>query len=280
MDVPLALQRQWSEETDWLASLPHLTAECAARWSLRLETPIDTPYSLVIPAGEFVLKLNAPSHSEADQEAAALECWAGDGAVRLIAHDETRRALLIERCRPGTRLWDGDVDEYVLVQKLMPRLWVEPHECHPFRNVADEAERWAQHLANCYARSGRPFESSLVGLAIDVFNSVDRTARFLVNQDLHGGNILRSEREAWLVVDPKPLVGEREVTAVGLLRNAVSRGGQAAITKWLDVLEELDLDRGRLRGWGVAHALAWGCDVKARWLPASIDAARAVYATS
>ena len=31
----------------------------------------------------------------------ALAAWAGEGAVRLLARDDQRRALLLERCRPG-----------------------------------------------------------------------------------------------------------------------------------------------------------------------------------
>jgi streptomycin 6-kinase len=76
---------------------------------------------------------------------------------------------------------------------------------------------------------------------------------WLVNQDLHGGNVLRAEREPWLVIDPKPLVGEREIDGVGLLRNA---GSRTSVRRWLDAFGELGLDRERAHGWGVAHAIA------------------------
>ena len=59
----------------------------AAEWSLALEEPIDTPHSLVVPAGDVVLKLNAPSHTEADTEPDALAVWGGKEAVRLVARD-------------------------------------------------------------------------------------------------------------------------------------------------------------------------------------------------
>ena len=39
------------------------------------------------------------------------------------------------------------------------------------------------------------------------------------------------------------------------------------------ILAELDLDRERMRGWGIAHALAWDPDedmiASARWLAAA-----------
>jgi hypothetical protein len=82
--VPEVLTRTWAHEQEWLGALPELAAELAERWELTLEAPIETPHSLVVPAGDAVLKLNAPSHVEADREADALERWAGSGAVRLL----------------------------------------------------------------------------------------------------------------------------------------------------------------------------------------------------
>lgn len=82
------------------------------------------------------------------------------------------------------------------------------------------------------------------------------------------------------MIDPKPLVGERELDGVGLLRNAVfsSDSPTRSAGRWLDVLHDLDLDRERLRGWGVAHALAWGWDDESGWSQRSIATARAILA--
>jgi len=252
--------------------------ECAELWGLELEEPFDTPHSFVVPAGEVVLKLNAPSHFEADHEGEALASWAGRGAARLVARDDARRALLIERCRPATCLWDTAANERDVVAELLPRLWREPEAPHPFRSLAGEAERWLEEVPRCYRLAGQPFERSLLDIAVDVFGSVDRGAAALVNQDLHGGNIPRAEREPWLVIDPKPLVGERELDGVGLLRNAALGGGRASVRRWLDVLQEVGLDRERLRAWGVAHALAWGWDEERGWSPRSVEAARTIFA--
>jgi len=101
--VPAPLRRTWSHEREWLEALPTLVDACARDWDLDLEEPIETPHSLVVPAGRSVLKLNAPGHDEADREADALALWSGGGAVRLLARDDDRRALLLERCLPGPR---------------------------------------------------------------------------------------------------------------------------------------------------------------------------------
>jgi streptomycin 6-kinase len=277
--LPAALLDEWRDEPAWIADLPRLAAACAEAWSLVLEEPLDTPNSLVVPAGDAVLKLNAPSHFEAEHEADALALWAGPGAARLLARDDARRALLVERCSPGTRLWDAGADEIAVVADLLPRLRLEPETGHPFRLLADEADRWVEDVPRRHELAGRPFERSLVHAAVDVFRTVDRAATSLANQDLHGGNVLAAEREPWLVIDPKPLVGEPELDGVGLLRNAAFGGGTPLVRRWLDALGELGLDRARLQGWGVAHALAWGWDEEDGWSARSVDAARAIDAS-
>jgi len=112
-----------------------------------------------------------------------------------------------------------------------------------------------------------------VDVALDTFETVERRATSLANQDLHGGNIVRAEREPWLVIDPKPLVGEQALNGVGLLRNAAWNGGTDAVRDWLDLLAGLGLDRGRVRAWGVAHALAWSSGGTDRGM---VEAARAI----
>ena len=270
MRLPQALVDTWSHEREWLAELPQLVDDCAREWSLRLEQPFETPHSLVVPAGAVVLKLNAPSHVEADTEADAFAWWNGNGAVRLLARDDERRALLIERCVPGTRLWDAKADEATVVGDLIPRLQVEAPDAHPFRLLVEEAERWAQDVPRRFNDAGKPFERRLLEAAVDVYRTARRSEAYLVNQDLHGGNVLAAEREPWLVIDPKPLVGERELEASALLRNADD------VSRWLDALAELGFERERARGWGVAHNLAWAWDERRGWLEQHVEEARRI----
>ena len=279
MRLPPVLVEEWRHESAWLAELPCLVAECADEWGLILEEPLETPHSLVVLAGEAVLKLNAPSHFEADHEADALERWGGDGAVRLLRRDDRRRAFLVERCRPGTPLSDSRDDEIEVVCGLLPRLAIELDARDPFRLLADEGDRWLEEVPRRYAGAGRPFEHALVSLATHLYRTVDRSAALLANQDLHAGNVLTAEREPWLVVDPKPLAGELEANAVGLLRNAAWHGGTRLVRRWLDALANLGFDRVRARDWGVAHALAWGWDAEGVWIPAQVEAARAIAAS-
>jgi streptomycin 6-kinase len=250
---------------DWLGRLPRLAAECAEQWRLTLERPFEASNaSLVVPAGDVVLKINPPDE-ESEHEAEALRLWDGDGAVRLLAHDPERRALLLERCDPGTLLLELDDDGAAgVVAALLPRLWQPPPS--DFRRLETVAARWVEELPRTWEEYGRPFDRILLDAAVGALRELGPTQGPLVaaNEDLHAGNVLRSRREPWLVVDPKPLAGERAFTPVPMVRDRKEDmlGGprpRRRLRRRLDRFSsDLELDRERVRGWTVAHTLAWG----------------------
>jgi streptomycin 6-kinase len=269
----------WAGRPDgaaWLARLPRLAEECAERWSLRLGAPFaGGNVSLVVPAERVdgtraVLKLNFPE-DETAHEADALAFWDGVGAVRLLEHDRERDALLLERCVPGTQLWEvgDDAQATSIAAGVLRRLWRPAPERHPFRPLALEAARWADELPGEWEALGRPFERRLVEAAVAFVRGAggDEGEQVVLHQDFHGGNVLRAGEE-WVAIDPKPLVGEREFDAASLLRDRrwllAEPEFARLVRRRVDVLEtELGLDRERLRGWGVVHALAWGLSADA-----------------
>jgi streptomycin 6-kinase len=292
----------------WLERLPRLVEECAAAWDLHVRAPFpDASVSFVAPAvladgTQAVLKVNFPD-AESEHEADALVAWGGVGAVRLLAADAERRALLVERCMPGTQLW-GIADEEAAngaAAGVLRALWRPAPEGHGFRALEGEARRWAQELPARFERHGRPLDRALLHRAIgwigELLYAPDGPP-VVVHQDLHGGNVLLAARGSspsavapgppplwgraggqWLAIDPKPLVGERAFDVASLLRDR--RGELAAdpapvrrIRRRLDQLAEaLDLDRERMRRWAVVHALAWGlCDDE--WFPELVACAR------
>jgi len=273
--------------------LPRLVGECAEQWSLEVGASFEQAHvSLVTPVRLLdgtpaVLKINFPE-AESEHEPGALEHWNGRGAVRLMAYDGVRRALLVERCQPGTTLWalHDEEEANAIAAGVLRRLWRPLPAEHAFRSLSAEAERWAEELPRRWEHVGRPFERELLDEAVLFLREAGPTQGELVvaHQDFHGGNILRAAREPWLAIDPKPLVGEREFDTASLLRDRrqeLNRDPKPARTvrRRLDQLtSELALDRGRMRGWGIAHALAWGINESvvledmiacARWLAES-----------
>jgi streptomycin 6-kinase len=127
--------------------------------------------------------------------------------------------------------------------------------------------------------TGRPLEPALLDEAVEFLRAAAAPEdAVLLHQDLHGGNVLRSAR-GWLAIDPKPLVGERAFDVASLLRDRrddLARDPDAAwrIRRRLDFYSDrLGLDRERVRGWGIAHALAWGFE-GGRPLAGHIECAR------
>ena len=218
---------------DWGLKLGELYPPGAAGYVLRAELEDGTP---------AVLKLQH-SHREDEQEADALERWNGDGAIRLLARDDERHALLLERCEPGTPLSRGAGDPLGVLIQLLPRLWVD---ASGFHTLADEVAWWG-------------LDGEVGELAREL--AATQGQLVLVHQDLHGDNVLAAEREPWLVIDPKPLAAEREFAVASIVRSRELGHSRREVVYRLDRLcAELDLDRERARGWTVVQTTAWNDD--------------------
>jgi streptomycin 6-kinase len=219
------------------------------------------------------------AHDECVHEAEALRVWNGMGAVRLLAHDLARHALLLERCVPGTHLAAAiGVDPIAVVLDLFPRLWRPAGS--PFKSLAEEAKDWAANLLGDWNATGRRCERRLIDAATQFLDDLPRTQgeQVLVHQDLHGDNILAGDREPWLAIDPKPLAAEREFSLAPIIRSFEFGHSVAQVIYRLDRLSaELQLDRDRVRQWTIAQSVAWGFDSTyadrhfetARWLLAA-----------
>jgi streptomycin 6-kinase len=196
-----------------------------------------------------VLKIGVP-HREAEQEADALERWDGDGAVRLLARDDERSALLLERAEPGTFLSESPDALDVLIE-LVPRLW---KSAEGFHTLEEETGYWVDEIE----RDVR--DRRLRDAALHYIRDLAPTQgeQVLVHQDLHGENVLAAQREPWLAIDPKPLSAEREYQAASIVRSNELGHSRRDVFHRLDRLaDELALDRERALGWTVAQTVAW-----------------------
>lgn len=202
----------------WVASVPDLVAEFAARWELReIGAPFpDGAVSVVAPVtttegDTAVLKVSFVDE-ETRLEADALRAWGGRGAVRLIATEPDLGAMLLERLVPGTSLEaHPDRDEAIAIAcDLLRGLWQAPRADHRFGRVTDLAGAWAIELPLRWDAAGQPFDRELVDAAAGLCRMLETPdrAQVVANRDFHLGNILAAERSPWLVIDPKPLAGE------------------------------------------------------------------------
>jgi streptomycin 6-kinase len=248
----------------WLERVPELVTRCCEEWALTPGLPyrpgaaghaIRVERSDGTPA---VLKLIYP-HRESEHEADALALWDGDGAIRLLERSEDGYAMLLERCEPGTVLAaEGQEVALDVMIGLLARLWKPAGE--PFHTLASESAWWASYLEEQWERSRPPYPRALLEAAVAVFEELPATQGELVllDQDLHAENVLSAQREPWLVIDPKPLLGEREFAVAPIVRSFERGHSRRDVIHRFDRLTtELRLDRERARGWAIGQTLAW-----------------------
>jgi streptomycin 6-kinase len=271
VDVPHRLS--WLADTEagrkWLGALAGVLSACADRWDLTLGEPFPDSYvSYVVPVdrdGEsFVLKIQFP-HDESEHEASALRVWDGHGAIRLVDHWPEHNALLLERCEPGHHLSTLDSESALEVMGgVIERLSV-PADA-PFTRLADEARGWAARLPKQWETAGSPFDRRLVDAALESLDTLagDPAPQVLLHQDLHGNNVLAAQREPWLAIDPKPLVGDPAFAPAPIIRSHEFGHSRTDVLRRLDALSErLDLDRERVRAWTIGQTVAWSIETNA-----------------
>ena len=114
----------------------------ASEWGILIGSPFPlSNYSYVAPAGpDAVLKISSSDDEESVHEADVLELWAGDGAVRLLRTDRSRRALLLERASPGSDLAALESDTATTIGvDVAARLWRPA--ATPFRWIGDHVAK-------------------------------------------------------------------------------------------------------------------------------------------
>ena len=281
--LPANLVAAASQEgrSDWLGKLPEVVAVVEQIWSVRVGDPFQPggQTAWVAPVSgsdrDLVVKI-AWRHPEAAHEADGLQIWDGNGAVRLHAIEEidgSTRALLMERCRPGTTLETlPEPDQDLIIAGLLHRLWRQPPADGPFRPLVSLCDLWAAQFDEKVARTGH-LDPGLARAGIALFRELpsSATVETLLCTDLHAGNVLAAERESWLVIDPKPYRGDPTYDALQHMLNCESRLFADPHGLVLRMAGLLDLDPDRLRLWLFARCVQESPD----W-PALARVARAV----
>jgi streptomycin 6-kinase len=234
-----------------LAPLAAIAREIAGEWGVGLGEAFRLArYSYVATAGDdAVLKVTPPEDDESDEEADALELWAGEGAVRLLRHDPARRALLLERALPGDDIAGLPEDEATAIAvEVGLRLWRPAAD--PFRWIGDWVPRWL----------GNAEEHPLVPLARRLYASLAVGREVLVHGDFHHHNVLQSARGP-VAIDPKAMLGEPEYDVPSFLWNPLPYRMRLDVTECrLAAFAAAGLDEERMRMWAVIRGAYLGAD--------------------
>jgi streptomycin 6-kinase len=280
----IASCRKIPEREAWLDSLPAMLGELTDRWSLRIGPPFEHAnvtcswVAAVVRADgrPAVLKLPMP-HLEGADEIQGLRFWNGDPTVQLLEADDDLGAMLLERCQPGYMLRsEPESKQDLVIAGLLKRLWrrsASPNGLHRFRHLSDMLERWR---CETLAQAQHWPDAGLVDEGLRLLQTLAKPlpTDILLATDLHAGNVLRSEREPWVVIDPKPFIGDAPYDVVQHLHNCEMRlhTDPIGMLKRLADLAEVDMERLRL--WTFARAAA---DPRPQWSnPLWMDIARAL----
>ncbi|MGI8744787.1 MAG: aminoglycoside phosphotransferase family protein [Bryobacteraceae bacterium] len=258
--------RKTPERKAWLDNLPVLLEELAGRWSLRIGPSFDhanvtCSWAAAVVRADgtpAVLKLGMP-HMEGAHEIQGLRFWNGSPTVQLLEADDDLGAMLLERCQPGYTLHsEPEYKQDVVIATLLKRLWrgsASANGLHRFRHLLDMLELWRHETL---AQAQHWPDAGLVEEGLQLLQALANSspADTLLATDLHAGNVLRAEREPWLVIDPKPFIGDPAYDLVQHLHNCEARlrADPIGMVKRLADLAEVDVERLQL--WTFARAAA------------------------
>jgi streptomycin 6-kinase len=217
----------------------------------------------------------------------ALVLYAGRGMVRVLRVAHAERIVLMELVVPGEPLWSAPIDRALHgVASVMAKLRKAPPDHRSFPNVRAYQRAWPNHVRH-YGGPG-PIDADLFEIGEQLFTELcdSSAAAVVLHGDLHYGNVLSSDREGWVAIDPKGVTGEPCYEVGDILRNRVDElyemsSPAQAMRRRVEALADLTgFDRERIRLWALAQAVlseVWTADDPARGADVDLRAARLLH---
>jgi streptomycin 6-kinase len=244
-----------------------------AAWELshpRLLTQTRTGHIYTVTHGgaTVLLKLLSPLETEEQRGALALRYFDGQGAVRLLRHDDDAQLMEYAAGDPLVTLVERGEDEQAtrIIAQVLVQLHGVPQDA-PYDGLLP-LDRWFGAL---FAKAAADRQ---VGTETIFVRAAALAERLLADprdvRALHGDiqhyNIRQSPR-GWLAFDPKGLVGERTYDCANALCNPgmpeLVHDETRLLTHAALLADLLALDRWRV----LAFTYAWACLNTSFWLP-------------
>ncbi|MGS2805769.1 aminoglycoside phosphotransferase family protein [Nocardia sp. MW-W600-9] len=289
----------------WLVDLPGLVEKLCVAWESTVIGPAfgGGTHAFVAPVRRgdgSVAVLKVPVVDEENvAEATGLFCYGGDGAATLYRFDVASGAMLMEWARPGEPLLaqpgfpslEGrpeNAGRVRLACRLLRRLRREPvgipADYPTLPTAADMVAQWTARLQRPEPELAEVLPAGLreQALAWCARLAVPAGPLLVVNRDTHLGNIVAAEREPWLLIDPKPYLGDAAFDAGFLSMIQVQSTPTPAHARAVvaATARDLDVPVDRAHGWAFLRAIEeiiWSVeDEDAEMLPLHLAVAHAL----
>lgn len=242
----------------WLKQLPELIKQCEKQHAIKIEKVLDDlSYNYVANAIDdsgqpLIIKIGVVNTGFSN-EIDALTAMAGSGVVKLIHADKTLGMMLLEKLIPGKTLATvtNDNEATTIACSLMQQIVQAVPENHEFKTTQDWFKRFDKKVDSSYI-STKLIDKAQV-IARELHQSISKY--MLLHGDLHHFNILSAQREPWLAIDPKGVIGEHEFEVSALMRNPIpdivtAMKTKAVLKNRADIIcEQLRFDRQKVLAW-------------------------------
>lgn len=267
----LRWQSASEEEREWLANLPGCLEAALGRWELTLDGQTLHGWegvALPVKRGEerLMLKAQLPSPLQ-DRQISALREWQGWYTVTLMETDAPQGLMLLERLDAKPAFGDLPLNQRITLTGGLLSLTSRRPAQAAYPHTHDAAREMRDSLDQCNAAMGHPLHPDQCDTVRAAIRQITDRPRphALFNADLHDEQVLHRPGQGWCVIDPRPMVGDREYMCGGLLWSWGSQlPDEASVLRALDLLAESgDLDRELAHAWAQVRAadyLLWGLE--------------------
>ena len=249
---------------NWIKNLPSIVERYANLWKLKIFPPFNLSYNYVCPAeredgSRAVLKIGFSDDKEFRSEYEALMIFNSKGVVKLLEAHPLNCAMLLERLDPGINLKSVITEDKAMqiAADLIKRIAKLPPKSRRFPTITD----WSNKLRLPINDPLNSISPNLINRAKNIFEKLETNTlnKFLIHGDLHYKNILSSQREKWLAIDPKGVVGDLAYETGSLLRSNFPKSKdeiKQILSRRISLLSHgLGINQRRIRLWGFAQAV-------------------------
>lgn len=223
----------------------------------------------------LILKIKLPG--ELDNETSVLRMADGRGYAKLIDHDQTSGAMLLERL--GNKLAEVESDPVAQMKTIvttMKSAWVPFNGQNQYElTTGSEKARWLKHfIAEMAERTYRPLTTNTLNKALEVCeecaDSFNPSRAVLVHGDAHAENTLligNALDEGCKFIDPDGLFAEKATDLATIMRNGnaelLSGAPRRDLMKRAETLAEMtDEDPEAIWHWGFIERVSTGLLLK------------------